>query len=159
MAEEKIYYELIDYKESFGALNLPEGFEDALRGKPVEEQLKCYAWSKDRVVGEADGVSYRDLEAYCRSHPKELARLSPVKAGLLIMRDGVVVGVTYYAPVADDPSDPNTLYHFSRNSVKCVLPYARHCYDVLSDNNGAGYKETCLYEYLICLPYGHTLWE
>ena len=69
----------------------------------------------------------------------------------IINKDGIIVGFVIKNYRFIDGNIEET-----ENEI--ILPYQRYCYDVSSDNNGAGYKERKWYKYLICLPDEHKLW-
>lgn len=94
----------------------------------IEQQLRCYVWSESSELLDVD---CRDIERHCE-------------------KDGYVVGVAV---------DSNYLDESGQRCFgsRYIMPYERYCYDTTSDNNGAGYKETDGYRYLICLPADHSL--
>ncbi len=128
-------YEVLEYRPEMGPVNWQEGFREELLGRPIEEQLRCYGWMEDRRMMD---VPFREAEAYIRQQGWE-SSVSPVQSSRIILMDGLVAGVRLW------------------NGIR-ILPYQGYAYDSDSDNNGAGYKEREYYEYLICLPFEHTLW-
>jgi len=146
-------YELVEYRETFGPVRWQAGFEEELKGLSIEAQAGLYAWSKRAILAKED-VSYKDIEALVESGEISRDALEPIqKDQRLIVRDGLVVGVAL-----DE-------WKFDLETVQCtrhdlyILPYGRYVYNHTSDNNGAGYKETDWYKYLVCLPAGHELWK
>lgn len=120
----------VQYEEAWGEPVFPEGFEDEIRGLPIEEQMNRY-----RVT---------EYSSYCNTEYKErtltrwysrLDKDSDVRG--VIVRDGLVVGVLLNNDCGRDcPCLPG----------ECVCTY------YASDNDGAGYKERMDYKWLLCVP-------
>lgn len=141
-------YEVFEYSPSFGEVIWPEGFEEELRGKSIEEQVHCYAWYKHVNFGLCD---HKEREQWFIERPWMLSSVEPVKQSRVIVRDGLVVGIVIAWGAFDEHGNWGTQYEY-------VLPFKGYCYDSTSDNNGAGYKESDWYKYLFCLPASHTFW-
>ena len=121
---------IINYEERFGEVKLPEGFEETLRGLPIEEQMAHY---RTTCVSAYAMTDWRERTRQRWTIPIERDR----DVTALIVRDGILVGVM----ILDDDND----------EVPC-LAEERVCTYYASDNNGAGYKERIEYTYLICIP-------
>ena len=122
--------EVVEYEESFGEICFPEGFEERLRGKTLEEQAKCYRTTdcseysvSDYKTRTSNGY-YTGLE-YCPD----------IRA--LIVKDGILVGVMM---VNDD------------GRMETCLPGERVCTYYADDNDGAGSKTRIDYTWLVCVP-------
>lgn len=116
---------IIEYNEEYGEIVVPEGFMDELKGLSIEEQMKRYRW----VWGENtvdQYPAYKEMEHGMSLDSDE----NP------IVKDGIVVGVRYLN---------SELYPYVFN----ILPY-QHIHFYMSDNNGAGYKESSANMYLVC---------
>lgn len=118
--------EILEYTGVMGKIRWPAGFEQALEGKTIAQQLECYRVA-DWDVGP---LSYYLVNwARCGG----LERLDEY-AGWekIIVRDGKVVGLVRWG--------------------RTILPYGVVAKDSDSDNNGSGYKERTSYYYLVCVP-------
>jgi len=116
----------IEYQKYFGEIRFPDGFEEELRGKTIEEQIGCYAIA---------GAKLHEM-SYHTAEEKRIRSFLPVNTDHydLIVRDGIVVGFM--------------------SGSRPLLPYS-HVYTEgsASDNNGAGYKYREGTDfYLVCVP-------
>lgn len=121
---------VVNYEERFGAVNFPEGFEELLQNRTIEEQMAYYRTTCVSTYAMTDWK-----ERTYRGWAIPLERDRDVTA--LIVRDGILVGVMML-------NDDNI-------EVPC-LAEEQVCTYYASDNNGAGYKERIEYTYLICIP-------
>lgn len=121
---------IVNYEESFGTPNFPEGFLESLCGLSIEEQTERY-----RVTVETSKKNTGWKERTASFGYFKLDGISEVKA--VIVRDGIVVG----AMITD----------WRGTDIPC-FPEECVCYDYDSDNNGAGYKTREGYIYLVCVP-------
>jgi len=120
---------IIDYIEEYGEVIYPEGFEAQLKGKTIEEQMKCFSTagsSNFRHTGWSDRTStrYSALE----DNEEVLA---------IVVKDGLIAGI-----IANDD-----------DGYECfIAPEKGICTYYAEDNNGAGYKTRTDYLYLVCVP-------
>lgn len=121
-----------EYQAEFGEVNLPEGFEDKLRGKSLEEQMEFYRITKSIRIS---STSYGKLdEESIAERCYKLNEYEKVKG--LIARDGILVGVRMEG-------------YWASNAA--VLPYKCVCTYYASDNEGSGTNDREDYAYLICV--------
>lgn len=116
----------IEYQENFGEIRFPDGFEEELKGKSVEEQVACYAIA---------GAKLHEM-SYHMADERYFIRYIPIQTDHydVIMKDGLVVGFM--------------------SGSRAILPY-QYIYSsgYTSDNNGAGYKYSDGTDfYLVCVP-------
>jgi len=123
---------IIPYREEFGPVTFPEGFEETLHGLSIEEQMNRY-----RTTGSSSYALTDWKERTFRFGYFRLDKDSDVRA--LIVRDSLLVGVMINN---DDGRD-----------TPC-FPGERVCTYYASDNNGAGSKDRIDYTYLVCVPEG-----
>lgn len=123
---------IVAYEEGFGAVNLPEGFEQLLKALTPERQTALYRTTR-RYSYSVTGWSERTSEDGYR----RLEEDSAVSA--LIVKDGIIVGVMMRNHLG---------YERPCLAERCICTYSA------SDNNGAGYKERADYTYLLCVPAG-----
>ncbi len=137
-----------EYNESFGSVNFQDGFEKELVGKGIDKQIHCFAWT---TVYDLCSVPYKELESTIKNNEYYKSNTEPASLHNIINKDGAIVGfvIKNYRFVDG---------HIEETENDTILPYQGYCYDVSSDNNGAGYKERKWYKYLICLPCNHQLW-
>ena len=121
---------IINYEEKFGQYSFPEGFEEGLRGRSVEEQMKFYRTTEYSSYSLTNWSQRTTKSGYRR-----LEDTREVKA--LIVKDGLLVGVM----ILDD----------CNREVPCFAE-ERICTYYAEDNNGAGYKTREDYLYLVCVP-------
>ena len=140
--------EIFEYNESFGSVNFQDGFEKELIGKNIDRQIRCFAWT---TVYDLCSVPYKELESTIKDNEYYKSQTEPASLNNIINKDGIIVGFVIKNYRFIDGNREET-----ENEI--ILPYQRYCYDVSSDNNGAGYKERKWYKYLICLPDEHKLW-
>lgn len=122
--------ETVEYSENFGEINFPGGFEDRLRGLPLEEQAKCYRTTTYSEYSMTDYKSRTSNGGYTR-----LEYCPDIRA--LIVKDGILVGVM----MVND-----------YGSQESCLPGERVCTWYADDNNGSGSKSTIEYTWLVCVP-------
>jgi len=138
-------FKTIPYKEEYGPVKMPEGFLQQLEGKTTDEQAECFVWVEE---GFGTGLEPEVLLERCKKFKLEYKNyvLPLDEHDTLIVKDGIVVGAA--------------LTYHTRDGIilEPIMLYGNYCYDITSDNNGAGYKETRWYKYLQCLPAGHGLW-
>ncbi len=126
------------YQLKFGEINFPEGFEEKLKGKTLEEQMKFYRITASSRTAD---IPYGKLDA--ETIEESCYSLSEYKAITgLIELDGILVGVRIHSWW------DRVMMHEEDTSV---LPYQRVCTYYASDNDGSGYKEREDYAYLICV--------
>lgn len=143
--------QVIDYQESFGKIMWQEGFPKELAGRSLEAQLRCFAFTKHRHLTQ---IPYRELEKEARKESGYLEGITPIpERWYLIVKEGIVCGVAYDEYAFDQASG-----QWKTVGCRTILPYEGYKYDSTSDNNGSGYKTRDWYQYLVCLPYDHTLW-
>ncbi len=124
---------LVEYKEEYGEIKFPDGFEEKLLGKSIEEQAALYRINENVTIssysyGELDGSNSVD----CCFRPDEY---QGCKA--LVVKDGTVVGV---------------MLRSYNGSEVCCLPYQeRVCTASLSEDDGTGSWEREDYAWLTCL--------
>jgi hypothetical protein len=121
--------EVLEYTEDMGKIFWPAGFAQALEGKTLAQQLRCYG-----ILDEYQGpLSYYLTNWVSCADRKSLEALE-CYAGWenIIVRDGKIVG-------------------FVRRG-RTILPYHLVAEDSDADNNGAGYKERTHCFYLVCIP-------
>jgi len=124
---------IVAYEESFGEYRFPEGFEELLQGKTIEEQMEYYRtteYSRYAMTGWRERTS---LSGY-----RKLENTPDVRA--LIVRDGILVGVM--------------MCNDCGRHVPCFAE-ERVCTYYADDNNGAGSKCRIDYTYLLCVPQGN----
>lgn len=121
---------IIAYEESFGAVSLPEGFEQLLKALPLEQQTALYRTTR-RYSYSVTGWSERTADDGYRRPEDDSAVCA------LIVRDGIIVGVMIRDHLG---------YERPCLAERCVCTYSA------SDNNGAGYKTRTDYTYLLCVP-------
>ena len=142
---------ILEYQDSFGEPRWQEGFIKELTGRPLEEQLRCFAFTKYFSLTE---TPYQDLEKKIRERSLYLEGTNPISEHwYVIVKNGMIVGVAHDEYAFDEDS-----MQWIVTGQETVLPYQGYVYDTSSDNNGSGYKERDWYKYLVCLPYDHTLW-
>lgn len=121
--------DVVMYQEEFGAVNFPEGFEETIKGLPIEAQMEhfrttCRSTYAMTGWGErTSGSGYRRLEED-----------SDVRG--LIVKDDLLIGVM----MCNDDG----------RIVPC-LPEERVCTYYADDNNGAGSKTRIDYTWLVCV--------
>ena len=116
----------IEYQEYFGKIYFPDGFEEELLGKSIEDQIACYAIANMKL----HEISYHFFNF------KMIQNFTPIPIQHydVIIKDGMVVGFM--------------------SGRRAILPY-NYIYSegYSSDNNGAGYKYGSGTDYyLICIP-------
>jgi len=120
---------IVNYEESFGTFTFPEGFEDTLKGKTIEEQMARYRLSMSRTDAMTGWRERTTGMWYVGLH-----EVSDVRA--LIVKDDMLVGIM--------------LTNHAGREVPC---FADECvctyYD--EENNGAGYKTRADHVYLLCV--------
>ena len=119
---------LVEYSEEMGAVKYPDGFLEKLEGLSIEEQKQFFRLSySDRWIhtgwSERESSGFIELDEYWR-----------VKG--IIIKEGYIAGVL----VKDSWGELRPLL-----SERGFMVY----FD--SENNGAGYKETTEYVYLLCV--------
>jgi len=119
----------VNYEESFGEVKFPEGFEETLKGLPVEEQMRRYRMTRKDNYSVTGWKERSFREGYFL-----LERTPEVTA--IIVRDGIVVGAM-------------VLNHNDRETP--CFPEQWICTYYSEDNNGAGYKTRASYLYLACV--------
>ena len=79
----------IEYREEFGEIRFPDGFEQKLKGKTIEEQMALYRVTVETTL---EKYSYGELDS--RSVRRKTCTLEECP-GLkdLIVQDGILVGV------------------------------------------------------------------
>ena len=120
------------YQAEFGEINFPEGFEDKLKGKSLEEQMEFFRITESSCVARTSygQIDKETMTEYCY-------KLNEYKKVIgLIESDGILVGVRIQGWWKSDAA---------------VMPYHCVCTYYASDNNGSGYKEREDYAYLICV--------
>ena len=122
--------EVVEYEESFGEIHFPEGFEERLRGKSLEEQANCYRTTDCSEYSVSDYATRTSNGSYTR-----LEYCPDIRA--LIVKDGILVGVM----MVND---------YGRR--ESCLPGERVCTYYADDNNGAGSKTRIDYTWLVCVP-------
>lgn len=137
-----------EYNESFGSVSFQDGFEKELVGKGIDKQIHCFAWT---TIHSLCSVPYKELESIIKENDYYKSNTEPASFSNIIIKDDIIVGFVIKH------------YHLNEGRIEgteneTILPYQGYCYDVSSDNNGAGYKERKWYKYLICLPCDHQLW-
>ena len=140
--------EVFEYNENFGSISFQDGFEKELVGKDIEKQIHCFAWT---TVYDLCSVPYKELESTILNNEYYKSNTEPASLNNIISKDDTIVGFVIKNYRFNDG-------HIEETDNDTILPYQGYCYDISSDNNGAGYKERKWYKYLICLPYDHQLW-
>lgn len=123
---------IIEYREEFGEVELPEGFEEELRGKSLGEQMERFRIASSISLTK----TYYGEEG--SSRVLEESRALDDDGGFvgLIVKDGVIVGVLIKSwRGREEPCLPN----------RCVCTYWA------SDNEGSGTNDREDYAYLICV--------
>lgn len=142
---------ILEYDASFGEIAFPEGFEKELEGRSVEEQLRCFALTEYAGLTK---VPYEELEQKIRGSRIYLEGTTPIpERWYVVVKNGTVVGVAWDRLEYDEVTR-----EFNAVGQKVLLPYERYVCGSTSDNNGSGYKTRDWYNYLVCLPFDHTLW-
>jgi len=121
---------IINYEESFGAINFPENFEENLKGLSIEEQMDFYRTTEHRSYSITNWS-----ERHIRYGYTKLDKTPDVKA--LIVKDDILVGAM--------------ITNHSGREIPCLAEECV-CTYFASDNNGAGYKIRTDYLYLVCVP-------
>ncbi len=120
---------IVEYRESFGEIKFPEGFEETLKGLSIEKQMDCYKTSSTSKFS-MTGWRERTAQSY-----SSLERTPDVKA--LIVKDGIIVGVMMLNDCGRE---------------EACMPEDCVCTYYADDNNGAGSKTRIDYTYLVCVP-------
>ncbi len=120
------------YRPDFGEVKFPEGFEEKLKGKSIEEQMNFYRITESRQLARTS-YGQVDKETVTKRCYK-LTEYENVEG--LVVRDGILVGVR----MTD-----------WWNSGQAVLPYGCVLTYYASDNEGSGTKDREDYAYLICV--------
>ena len=119
---------LIEYDEKMGAIKYPDGFFEKLKGLSIEEQKQFFRLSRsDRWIH----TGWSERETTCLM---ELDQHWRVKG--IIIKDGYIAGV---------------LVNDSWGKLRPLLPEKGFMVSYESENNGAGYKESIEYAYLLCV--------
>lgn len=121
---------IVNYEERFGPVSFPEGFEQTLKGLPIEAQMNRY-----RTTARTSYAMTGWSERTCQSGYRKLENSPDVTA--LIVRDGILVGIL--------------ICNQYGREMPC-LPEERVCTYYADDNNGAGSKTRIDYTYLVCVP-------
>ena len=121
---------IIAYEEAFGAVSLPEGFEQLLMALPLDRQTGLYRTTR-RYSYSVTGWSERTVDDGYRRLEDEPA------VSALIVKDSIIVGVMMKNHLG---------YERPCLAERCICTYSA------SDNNGAGYKTRSDYTYLLCVP-------
>lgn len=124
---------IINYEEEFGKIKFPEGFEQKLIGKTMEEQMECYRITEsvsftETACGEITSEELREKTYKLEEYSKCVG---------LIVKGDMLVGVLIKG------------WPFDRE-IKC-LPYEGVCTYYASDNEGSGTNDREDYAYLICV--------
>lgn len=123
----------IEYKEDFGEINFPEGFEEKLKGKTLEEQMEMYRITESSKLSR---TSYGEIDS--ESLTNRCFKLPDYKKFRgVVVKDELIVGV-----IIEE-------YFFKTDTV--CLPYKGVCVYYASDNNGSGYQSCDDSAYLICI--------
>lgn len=118
------------YKNEYGEVSFPEGFEKMLHGKTLEEQMDCFYIVKSSSY---QTFSYGDLDK--DKQLRKAIRLQDYpRIQKLIVKGRLLVGVR--------------IQGWWASSV--VLPFKCVCTYYGSDNEGSGTKECEEYAYLFC---------
>lgn len=120
---------IVPYEEHFGPFTFPEGFEETLRGRSIEEQMQRY-----RVTMATSYANSGWRERTAGTWYVGLDEVSDVRA--LIVKDELLVGIM--------------LKDCAGREVPCFADQ-RVCTDYDEENNGAGYKTRSEYVYLLCV--------
>ncbi len=123
----------IAYEENFGEINFPEGFEEKLKDKTIEEQMSCYRISSST---EFTRTSYGQV-----NNRRLMERTCPLEQSgdcvALVAKDNcLLVGVLLNTFLGEE---------------KVCLPYEGVCTYCASDNEGTGTKDREDYAYLVCV--------
>ena len=122
----------IAYEEKFGEIEFPEGFEEKLRGKSIEEQMKYYRISTSSTFSR---TSYGEVDS--QKVFENTKSLDEDKHCIgLVVKDGLLVGVL--------------IKEWWGSECVC-LPYHRICVYYASDNEGSGTNDCADYASLICV--------
>ena len=124
--------EKVLYKEEFGKVFYPEGFEELIKGLTIEEQMNYFRTTSVSEYSVTDYLSRTLKGGYCH-----IDKDHDVKA--LIIKDGLIAGVM--------------LVNDCGRIVPC-LPEDSVCTYYADDNNGAGSKTRIDYTWLLCVPEG-----
>ena len=100
----------IEYKTEFGKIELPDGFEQKLSGKKLEEQMDFYRIS---VVTTIEKYSYGDLDSKnVREKTVKLEECDDFRG--LVVKDEIIVGVILKTILGEDrvclPGHKTTTY-------------------------------------------------
>lgn len=122
----------IAYEEKFGNIDFPDGFEEKLQGKTLEQQMECYRIASSTAFSRS---SYGKVDA-TRLMERTRALVSDEDCTGLVLRDDLLVGVLIRE-------------HWGRD-IPC-LPYQQVCTYYASDNEGSGTKNREDYACLVCV--------
>ena len=120
---------IVPYEEKYGSFNLPEGFEETLKGLSIEAQMDRYRLSMSRTDA-MTGWRERTRGVWF----VKLDEVSDVKG--LVVKDDLLVGIL--------------LKDHNGREVACFAD-ERVCTYCDAENNGAGYKTREDYVYLLCV--------
>lgn len=126
--------EIINYEEKFGEINFPDGFEEKLEGKELEEQMEYFRITEQRLYARTAYGQIEKEDLYQNSYALEEYH----KCKGIVVKDKKIVGVLIES------------WWEEHQPVVC-LPYKKVCVYYASDNEGSGTNDREDYAYLICV--------